>query len=374
MIGDRHRSVSTWASQAVSALAIAALVVGCGGSSTNVPGYKQTRLVANNAGVAPVTDPHLLNAWGIAHSPMGPWWVSNNHSGTSTVYDGNGNPFPTPVPLVVTVPPPPGSPPGAMGAPTGMVFNGSTDFQIDDGTTSAPAIFIWAGEDGIISAWRQNLATDPLTAVVEANDPNAIYKGLAISAAGGVSRLYATNFHEGTVHVFDGNFQRLDNSGFEDPNIPAGFAPFGIQNINGNIFVTYAKQDDNKEDDTAGPGNGFVDIYDNTGNLQNRFVSQGQLNSPWGVVLAPASFGRLGGLIFIGNFGNGLINAYDPGTGAFKGALNLRNGSALQISKLWALAFGNDGTAGSSNTLYFSAGPNDENDGLFGMIEASPSS
>jgi uncharacterized protein (TIGR03118 family) len=372
MIGDRHRPVLTWACQVLSALAIAALVVGCGSSSTNVPGYKQTKLVANKPGVAPVTDDHLVNSWGIAHSPTSPWWVANNHTGTSTVYDGNGMPFPTPAPLVVTIPPPNGSPPGAMGAPTGMVFNPTSDFVIEDGiSANAPAAFIFAGEDGVISAWRQLLA-QPLTALIEADDPNAIYKGLAISAAGGVSRLYATNFHEGTVHVFDGNFQRIDDSTtFQDPDIPAGFAPFGIQNINGNIFVTYAKQDDNKEDDVAGPGNGFVDMYDNTGSFEKRFVSQGHLNSPWGVVLAPASFGRLGGFIIIGNFGDGLLNAYDPASGAFKGALNLRNGSALQVPKVWGLMFGNDGNAGSSNTLFFSAGPNDENDGLFGMIEAS---
>src|SRR5262249_55675973 len=159
-------------------------------------------------------------------------------------------------------------------------------FVIDDGiSANAPAAFIFAGEDGVISAWRPLLA-NPLIAVIEASDPDAIYKGLAISAAGGVSRLYATNFHEGPVHIFHGNFHRIDDeTNFQDPNIPAGFAPFGIQNINGNIFVTYAKQDDDKEDDVAGPGNGFVDIYDNTGILEKRFVSQGHLNSPWGVVL-----------------------------------------------------------------------------------------
>ena len=166
MFHDRRTSVHTWARYASAALAVAAVAFGCG-SNTNVPGYKVTRLVANNSGVAPVTDPHLVNSWGITRSPMGPWWVANNHTGTSTVYDGNGQPFPTPVALVVTIPPPDGSPPGAMGAPTGTVFNTTTDFQIDDGTLSAPALFIFAGEDGLITAWRQNLSTDPLTAVIE---------------------------------------------------------------------------------------------------------------------------------------------------------------------------------------------------------------
>jgi uncharacterized protein (TIGR03118 family) len=365
------------------AVALAAGVIaagaGCGSSGGGSGrGFMQTNLVANTAGDAKLTDPNLLNSWGIAHSPMGPWWVSDNHSGKSTVYDGQGNPtMVNGQPLVVTIPPPPGSPPGATAAPTGIVFNATADFVITEGETSAPALFISATEDGTVSAWRQNLA-DPFTAVLEVDNSGdgAIFKGLAIGAnAAGDNRLYASNFHAGTVEVFDASFApvTLASGAFTDPGIPSGFAPFGIQNADGSLFVTYAKQNDEKADDVHGPGNGYVDVFDMDGRLLHRFASKGPLNSPWAIVRAPGSFGRFGGALLIGNFGDGKVNAFDPTNGSFLGSLNRRGGGPLVISGLWGLAFGNGSGAGSAGTLYFAAGPNDEADGLFGMVVPVPS-
>jgi uncharacterized protein (TIGR03118 family) len=361
-------------------VAVVTAVAGCGssGGGGGGPGFKQTNLVANTAGDASRTDPNLINSWGVARSPMGPWWVADNHSGKSTVYDGQGNPtMVNGQPLVVTIPPPAGSPPGATAAPTGIIFNASPDFVVTEGDASAPALFVFATEDGTVSAWRQNLV-DPFTAVLEVDNSadGAIYKGLAIGTnAAGHNRLYASNFHAGAVEVFDGSFApvSLGSGAFTDPGIPDGFAPFGIQNVDGSIFVTYAKQKEDKEDDVAGPGNGYVDVFDPDGALLHRFASKGSLNSPWGIVQAPASFGRFGGMLLIGNFGDGKISAFDPASGSFRGLLSRRGGGALVISGLWGLAFGNGGGAGSADTLYFAAGPNHEADGLFGMVVPVPS-
>jgi len=353
-----------------SLLGLLALAIGCGDDNNGGGGtrFTATNLVSNVAGDAPVTDANLANAWGVARTASGPWWVANNHSGTSTVYDGNGTPFPVAGPLVVTIPPPEGSPIGAQGAPTGLVANGSAQFVLSNGM---PAIFIFDTENGTIAGW--NLDSGTVAEITnDDSDEGAIYKGLAIGTDGGANRLYATNFHEGTVDVYDGDFEDVDRAGaFTDPNIPAGYAPFGIQNIGGSIYVTYAKQDEDKEDDVAGSGNGYVDVYDGAGNLLKRFASRGQLNAPWGVVQAPASFGSFAGSILIGNFGNGHINAFNAGSGAFQGELKTAGGSAIEIEGLWGLELGNGASAGSADTLYFAAGPDDENNGLFGMITAN---
>jgi uncharacterized protein (TIGR03118 family) len=273
-----------------SLLGVGALSTGCGDDNNNGGGggtFTVARLVAND-GTAPVTDAKLVNAWGIARAPQGPWWVANNHSGTSTVYDGNGAPLPAAGPLVVTIPPPAGSPPGAEGAPTGLVFNGTTDFVLTNGM---PALFIFDTEDGTFAGW--NLDSGTVAEITkDDSDEGAIYKGLAIGKDGSANRLYATDFHNGSVDVYDGEFEDVDRDGaFADPNIPDGYAPFGIQNIGTSIFVTYAKQAEDKEDDVAG-GNGFVDVFDGAGNLLKRFASRGQLNAPWGVTQAPARSAR----------------------------------------------------------------------------------
>ena len=368
------RAPRVWLARAVAVLVVAAAAFGCGNDSGGGSGYTQTVLVANTAGKAPVTDPNLLNAWGIARSPNGPWWVADNQAGVSTVYNAQGNPVPAGSPLVVTIPPPAGSAPGTAAPPTGIVFNYTTDFRIgsDTGAITEPATFIFSTEDGTISAWAA--AVNPTAAVltVDNSADEAIYKGLAIASTPSGSFLYAANFHAGTVDVFSSTFAPADLSGsFHDPNIPAGYAPFGIQNINGDIYVTYAKQDADKEDDVAGVGNGYVDIYSSDGTLVRRFASRGQLNSPWGVVQAPSSFGRFGGAIIVGNFGDGHLNAFDPISGTFQGQLNKPGGASVTIHGLWGLGFGNGASAGSTDTLYFAAGPNGEQDGLFGILEAN---
>jgi len=362
--------------RSIVALAASVILVGCGestssggGGSSSASGFQQTNLVADVAGLAPTTDPNLVNPWGIAFSPTGPFWISDNHAGVSTVYDSNGKPFPTPVALVVTIPPPEGGSDAA--APTGIVFNASTDFVVTQGTTSAASVFIFATEDGTISGWNPTVNAGAALLTVDNSGDEAIYKGLATGSNAAGNLLFATDFHNGKVDVFDKTFKPVTLAGsFSDPNLPSGFAPFGIQNIGGSIFVTYAKQDEDAEDDTAGPGNGFVDVFDTNGNLQKRFASQGPLNSPWGVARAPASFGTFGNALLVGNFGDGRISAFNASSGAFLGQLAGTNGTPITIPGLWAVVFGNGGNAGSTSTLFFTAGPGGEEHGLFGSLQA----
>jgi uncharacterized protein (TIGR03118 family) len=325
--------------------------------------YAQHNLVSDVPGLADHTDPNLLNPWGIAFSATSPFWISDNHSGLSTLYNGSG----TPQTLVVTVPPPAGCTP--PGAPTGIIFNNTTNFIV---ASNAAARFIFATEDGTISAWASGA-----TAVLKVDNSasSAIYKGLALGNAAGSNYLYAADFHNGKIDVVDENFSPVTLAGsFTDPRIPAGFAPFGIESIGTNLWVTYAKQDADKEDDVPGPGNGYVDIFDTSGNLVKRFASNGALDSPWGVALAPAGFGRFAGHLLIGNFGDGTINAFDPASGALVGPLSTTNGVPIAIEGLWGLKFGNGGNGGDTNTLYFTAGIAAggalEDHGLFGSISA----
>jgi uncharacterized protein (TIGR03118 family) len=257
-----------------------------------------------------------------------------------------------------------------MAAPTGIVFNSTSDFVISEGTQSAPSVFIFATEDGTLSGWSQPV--DVTTAILKVDNSagGAIYKGLALANNGSGNFLYATNFHAGRVEAFDGSFAPATLSGsFTDPDIPAGFAPFGIAEIGGNLFVTFAKQDANKQDDVRGPGNGFVDVFDANGTFVRRFASQGTLNSPWGMVLTPAGFGALGNMLLVGNFGDGRINAFDPSSGQFLGQLT-DGTNPITIEGLWGLEFGNGANGGDANTLFFTAGPGDETHGLLGSLQA----
>jgi len=259
------------------------------------------------------------------------------------------------------------------------VFNNSGGgFAVTSGASSAPAVFIFSSEAGVISGWNPNVPPPaPSTqAQVGATVADAIYKGLAIAGTGADARLYATNFHAGTVDVFDNTYTLLSLPGaFVDPNLPVGYAPFGIQNINGTLYVTYALQDDDAEDDVAGPGNGFVDAYDTAGKLLRRVASRGSLNSPWGLALAPADFGAFSNKLLVGNFGDGRINAYDlsestsTGEAVAVGPLHSAKGPPIEIEGLWALQFGNGAGAGPKNTLFFTSGPFDEAHGLFGSLE-----
>jgi uncharacterized protein (TIGR03118 family) len=337
--------------------------------------YQQTNLVSDIPGLALHTDPNLRNSWGTSTGPGLPIWVSDNATGAATLYDGQGNPQPGPGnrQLVVSIPAPPSAGPGAVGAPDGTVFNPTPDgFVVSKNSASAPARFLFATEDGTIAGW--NPAVDPTHAVIavdrstvtdQAGDHGAVYKGLALVSTPAGKFLYATNFRFGTVEVFDTNFHLVNS--FTDPTVPAGFAPFGIHNIGGNLYVTFAKQNAAKFDDDAGPGRGFVDVFAPDGTLLQRLASRHRLDSPWGVTLAPSTFGAFGGDILVGNFGDGRINAFNPATGQFLGQLRT-HGGPITISGLWGLRFPAGSLNVTPNALYFTAGLNHEADGLLGDI------
>lgn len=333
--------------------------------------YGQTNLVADQSG-ANHTDANLVNAWGIVMTPTSPVWISDNHSGVSTVYDGNG--VAVGAPLVVQIPAPAGAPAGTAGSPTGIVANPSTTGFNVTGTVSgvtASSRFIFATEDGIVAGWAPT--ADGTHAIVgkDNSGSGAVYKGLAIGANGTAAMLYAADFHNAKVDVFDTSFApvTLAAGAFTDPAIPAGFAPFGIQAINGNIYVTYAMQDADRHDDVPGNGNGYVDVFDPDGNFIDRVASKGKLNSPWGLALAPAGFGKFANTLLVGNFGDGAINAYDIATHKSKGQLKGADHRALKIGGLWGLAFGNGFNNAPVNTLFFTAGPGGEEHGLFGRLD-----
>ena len=327
--------------------------------------YHQTNLVSDLPGLAQLTDPGLVNPWGLAFSSTSPAWVADNGTDSATLYRGfvNGSPI-VKVPLVVSIP---------GGAPTGQVFNPTSGFVVRSGDSSGPALFIFDSEAGLVTGWNPGVPPPPFStqAQVGASVPDAIYKGLAIASTPAGTFLYAADFHHARIDMFDQGFNLVHLSGsFTDPAIPPGFAPFGIQELGGKLYVSYAKQDAAAEDDVAGPGLGFVDVYGTDGQLLRHLIEHGQLNAPWGLVLAPAGFGRFSGALLVGNFGNGRINAYDPGTGEFLGRLRHEDGSPIQIEGLWALRFGN-GVIGTSTTLLFTAGIDDEAHGLFGAIQAA---
>ena len=337
-------------------------------------GYQQTNLISDIPGLAANTDPNLLNSWGISVNPDGHLRISDNGTGLSTLYDTSGTLLPKPV----TIPPPAGS--TATAAPTGNVFNGTSDFVITANGKSAPSTFIFATEDGTISAWNPHVDKTHAILKVDNSGSLAVYKGLALGSNASGNFIYAADFRLGTVDVFDKNFAPTTLAGsFTDPNLPPpplggqGFAPFNIANIGGNLFVTYAFQKPGQHDDQAGPGNGFVDVFDTNGNFIKRFASQGTLNSPWGMALAPANFGTFSNDLLVGNFGDGRINAFDPSTGNFLGQLADANGNPISINGLWGLVFGNGKGGGATNTLFFAAGFNDEVDGLVGTLTAGTS-
>jgi uncharacterized protein (TIGR03118 family) len=338
--------------------------------------YAQHNILSDGFIPADHTDSNVVNAWGLVAGPTTPWWIADNGTGKTTLFNIATNA----IQATFTVP----GAGGAQGNPTGVVFNGGTGFVVNNGVGApSPARFIFSSEDGTLSAFKGA----PIVTVVpnpQAPAHGAIYKGLAIDSATAGTRLYATDFHNGKVDIFDSSFHAVTIAGaFTDPNIPAGFAPFGIQNIGGTIYVTYALQDEDQEDDVAGPGNGFVDAYDTSGNLIRRVASAGELNSPWGLALAPADFGRFSGDLLVGNFGDGRIHAFDPtqltSDGEFEavGLMHSAGGPPVQIDGLWALQFGHGTTASSANglttTLFFTAGPAHEDHGLFGsLVPVSP--
>jgi uncharacterized protein (TIGR03118 family) len=320
----------------------------------------QRNLVSDQPGKARVTDPNLVNAWGLAAGPMTPLWVADNHKDVSTIYPGGlDDQKATIAPLVVSIP---------GGAPSGLVFNSTGGFGLRVGAKSSPALFIFDSEAGDVTAWNPQVS--PMTSARRvAHVGNAVFKGLALAQTSGGPRLYATDFHNNRIDVFNGRFKRVSaRGGFRDRRLPKGYAPFGIQLLRGRLYVTYAKQKaPDRMDDAAGPGRGFVDVYDTSGNLRKRLISRGELNSPWGLAVGPKGFGRFSGDLLVGNFGDGRIDAYNPGTGGFKGQVRGRNGRPLKIDGLWGLAPGN-GITGDKSALLFTAGPGGESHGLFGTL------
>jgi uncharacterized protein (TIGR03118 family) len=320
-------------------------------SAGPIPSFVQTNMVSNIPGLAAVTDPQMQNPWGVSESAASPFWVSDNATGLATLYNSAG----VKQGLVVTIP---------WGAPTGQVFNtgGSSMFNGDS--------FLFASENGYITGWRGALGANAET-LVDDSASGANFKGIALGATQGVTYAYAADFRNNKIEVIPGTSGAPVLGNFSDPNMPAGYAPFNIQNIGGELYVMYAKQDSTGSDEIPGAGNGYVDVFDLNGNLIRRLVSNGPLNAPWGIALAPAGFGSLGNDLLIGNFGDGTINAFDL-NGSFLGTLADVNGNILQNDGLWALTFGNGGNGGSKNSLYFTAGLNDEADGLFGRIDVQP--
>ena len=341
---------------AAAAVALLALAAPSGADAAGAGPYQVRRLVSDQAGVAEHQDKDLVNSWGLTFGPGGDVWVADNGTGLSTLYDGDG----TKSRLVVTIP---------QGAPTGTIFNSTGALRVGSGRKSGPAVFLFASEAGIISGWQP--AADPTHALVGyAAKDGAIYKGIAVSGHGGTARLYATDFHNGKVDVLDGGFRPVKVGGFTDADIPEGYAPFGIRELRGRLFVTFAKQDQAREDDVRGAGLGFVDVFGADGKLLRRLVSRGALDAPWGLAIAPKDFGPLSGDLLVGNFGDGRINAYDPASGRPLGRLT-SGGAPVVIDGLWGLSFGNGQADQPLRTLFFTSGPGDEKHGLYGRIDVT---
>jgi uncharacterized protein (TIGR03118 family) len=329
----------------------------------NTTVYTETNLVSDGSvAAAPISD-NLINPWGISHSPTGPFWVSDNGTGVTTIYDGAGNPVRVAGQDAITIAAPAGS---DASAPTGQVFNlAGSGFEVTAHGVTAPSVFLFATEDGTISGWAPTV--DPASSVIAVdNSAGAVYKGLAIGTTAAGTYLYAANFGNGTVDVFDSKFSQVKS--FTDPNLPPGYAPFNVQVLDNKLYVSFAEQDAAKHDDVAGPGHGFVDAFDLEGKLLDHVASRGVLNSPWGLDIAPKGFGQFSGDLLVGNFGDGTINAFDPKTDNFIGQLLGSNGDPLQIEDLWALTNGTGSVGTNPNAVYFTAGGADEKHGLFGSL------
>jgi uncharacterized protein (TIGR03118 family) len=395
-----YRSITSRASLSTQfGIACALTVAACGGGSGGSAGsgvgqtvppaamaFADTALVSNSSAVVATAnkiDANLQNPWGIAVAPGLPFWISDNNSNVSTLYSGIGaieTQSITGSPNVgIAIP---ASAAGVQANPTGQVYNGNGGFLIPTSNGQESALFIFDGEGGTIAAWAKDSGAAAVTAYDDgvANGANhAVYKGLALGAVGGATYLYATDLHNNKVDVFDTNFSKpaAMQGKFVDPNLPAGFVPFGIASLNGDLYVTFAKQDAAMHDETTGAGLGYVDIFDFSGNLISQFASAGSLNAPWGIAIAPAGFGSLQGDVLIGNFGDGTINIFSPNGSAladFEGPLMSGSGQPIAFPGLWSLVFGNGDPDKPLTTLFYTAGFADQTDGVFGGITAASSS
>lgn len=330
--------------------------------------FTQTNLVSDGFVPAPTIDQNLINPWGVSFSRTSPFWISDNGAGVASIHDGAGNPVAISGQAAITIATPPDQ--TSPAAPTGQVFNSTgSGFNVSSGGHTASSIFIFATEDGTISGWNPTVDSSHSVLAVDNSEGGngAVYKGLAIGQdESGNSLLFAANFRNGTVDVFDQNFKQVNS--FTDPNLPQGFAPFNVQVLDGHLFVSFALQNDAKHDDVAGAGNGFVDEFDLHGNMLQRVASGGPLDSPWGMAIAPANFGAFSNDFLVGNFGDGTINAFDPKTDQFLGKLEDATGNVITIGDLWALVPGNNGPNSDPNKIYFTAGVQDEMHGLFGTL------
>jgi uncharacterized protein (TIGR03118 family) len=358
--------------------ALAAVLAACGGGNDSMPAamtppvvtptiasaFATRTLVADSGAGAEHTDPRLVNAWGIAFNPTGFVWVANNGSATSTLYDGNG----VPQTLVVAIPP------GSAGAsnPTGIVFNSGATFQVSQNGVSGGSAFIFASENGTLSGWSPAVNRTNAIVAVDTGASGAAYKGLATASYLGASYLYAADFRNGRIDVYDSTWKpvTLPGGSFSDPNLPAGYAPFGIQAIGGRIYVAYAQRAAGSSEETKGAGLGIVDVFDAGGALVKRLVGNGgALNAPWGLAMAPANFGGASNMLLVANFGDGKINAFNADTGAFAGVLSRSGGAPIVIDGLWGIAFGPGVNSQPTNTLFYTAGPGDEAHGAYGRID-----
>jgi uncharacterized protein (TIGR03118 family) len=340
------------------ALTLAAVLAIYSSGAIATTQFAQINLVTDDqtANAAQITDASLKNPWGLSFGPTGPFWVSDNATGLSTLYSANpGTQNAAKLGLTVTIP--------GAGNVTGQVFNNSTGFNGN--------AFLFVSEDGTVSGWRGALGTTAETLVT--SSASNLYKGAAIANVGSNAYLYAANFNTGAIDVLKGASGAPNLTGtFTDPNLPSGYAPFNIQTLEDKLYVAYALKDSASPDEVAGAGLGMVSIFDLQGNLERRLVTGGALNAPWGLAIAPSSFGEFAGSLLVGNFGDGTINAYNLANGSLVGQLKDGNGQVLKIDGLWALSAGNDGAAGSSQAIYFTAGPGDETHGLFGAITVVP--
>ena len=372
-----HRA---WLAASVSAFAL----VACGGGGTSSTGgcvsgynmscppagggagtgksYAATNLVSDGSGTT-YTDANLINGWGVAFNPQGFVWVADAGTSKSTLYDGHG----VPQSLVVSIPP------GQAGSanPTGIVFNGSPDFVVTQAGASGASAFLFVGEAGTVSGWSPGVNPTAAITVFDGGAAGKVYKGATLAAQGRANFQYATDFHNGTVDVFDAAFTKVAvPGGFVDASMPVGYAPFGIQAVGGNIYVSYARQDVQARGELTGAGLGALDVFDTAGHLVKRLVAPGgALNAPWGIAMAPANFGPFSNALLVGNFGDGKINAFDPTTGALLGTLSKADGSVIVIDGLWGIAFGNGLNSQPTNSLFFAAGPGGQAHGLYGRVD-----
>ena len=343
-------------------------------------GYIQTKLVSDVPGLAPNTNRKLINPWGFSENPDGQFRVAANGTGRAILLDAQGEREAADI----IIPPPPGSPSKTISTPNGVVSNTTSGFAITFNGNTAPATLLFSTEDGTIAGWNPSLSQ---TRAVIGNDQSsngAVYKGLALGTNGQGIFIFAANFHNSTIDIFDSSFHlvHFGPNAFVDPTtgpdaLPSDFVPFNVKDFNGVLFVTYAKQDAEKHDDVAGLGNGFIDEFDTSGNFIIRFASRGLLNSPWGMVIAPAGFGSFGGDLLVGNFGDSHVSAFEPNTRQFMGQLTDTGGNVLVLTggfqgtdtkDLWGIGFGNGVGGADANALFFASGINDENDGLFGNV------